>query len=71
MPQLQKHGTQTASVTYTLAYGSARSSTHWERPGIKPTFSWILVGFITTKAQQELQEKEFFEDIWPKKIVNE
>ena len=33
-------------MTYTTARGSARSLTHWVRPGIKPASLWILVGFI-------------------------
>ena len=33
------------------AHSNARSSTHWARPVIKPTSSWILVGFITTEPQ--------------------
>ena len=31
-----------------------RSLTHWERPGIKLTSSWIPVGFVTTEPQWEL-----------------
>ena len=27
-------------------WGGARSLTHWERPGIKPASSWMLVRFI-------------------------
>ena len=34
-------------VTYTTAHGNIRSLTHWERPGIEPTTSCILVGFVT------------------------
>ena len=37
-------------VTYTLAYGNARSLTHWARPGIEPASSWIVVRFITCWA---------------------
>ena len=32
--------------TYTVTPGNPRSLTHWVRPGIKPTFSWILAGFL-------------------------
>ena len=28
------------------------SLTHWARPGIKLTFSWILVGLVTPKPQR-------------------
>ena len=40
-------------MTYTTAPGNARSPTHSVRPGIEPSSSRILVGFInrcTTKA---------------------
>ena len=32
----------------TTAHGNAGSLTHWARPGIEPTSSWILVRFIST-----------------------
>ena len=35
------------SSTYTTAQGNARTLTHRVRPGIKPTSSWMLVGFVT------------------------
>ena len=41
-------------VNYTKAHGNIRSLTHLVRSGIKPTASWILVGFITAESQQEL-----------------
>ena len=31
-----------------------QTPTHWERPGIKPTSSWILVGFVSTAPQGKL-----------------
>ena len=37
----------------------AWSLTHWAGPGIKHTTSWILVRFVTTKPQWELQNKTF------------
>ena len=40
--------------TYATAHGKAGSSTHWARPGIQPTSSWMLVGFITAEPQQVL-----------------
>ena len=30
-------------MTYTTAHCNARSLTHWARPGVQPTSSWILV----------------------------
>ena len=39
-------GSEPLSGTYTTAHGSTGSLTHWLRPGINPTSSWILVGFV-------------------------
>ena len=46
MPQPQQCQIQAISATYTTAHGNVGSSTHWVRPGIKPTTPWFLVGFI-------------------------
>ena len=35
------------SVTYVAAHTNTRSLTHWARPEIKHTSSWILVRFLT------------------------
>ena len=43
-----------ASATYTTVHSNVRSLIHWARPGIKPTSSWIPVGFLTTEPRQEL-----------------
>ena len=45
--------TTAASATYTTAHGNTRSLTHWARPGMEPTSSWILVGFISAVPQHE------------------
>ena len=42
-------------VTHTTAHGNVRSLTHWARPGIGPTTSWFLVGFVFTAPRWELQ----------------
>ena len=47
MPQPQQCGIWAASATYTTVHGNAGSLTYWARPGIEPTCSWILVGFLT------------------------
>ena len=31
---------------YTTVHGDAGFLTHWTRPGVKPIYSWILVGFV-------------------------
>ena len=54
MPQPQQHGIQAPPVTYATALGNARSLTHCAGPGIEPTSSWILVGFIMGEPQWEL-----------------
>jgi len=46
-------------VTYTTAHSNTRSLTHWARPGIKPTSSWILVGFVTIEPWRELPRMLF------------
>ena len=55
-PQPQRHGIQASSETYTKAHSNARSRGHCARPGIEPTSSWILVGFVSTVPQWELHE---------------
>ena len=54
-PQAQQCGTRAKSATYTTAHGNTRSLTHWTRPGIQPTTSWLLVGFISNAPWWELQ----------------
>ena len=39
---------------YTAAHGNAKSLTHWARPGIEPTTSWFLVGFVSAAPRREL-----------------
>ena len=50
MPRSWQHSIWAKSVTYTTACGNTRFLTHWARPGIKSTCSWILVGFLTRWA---------------------
>ena len=38
--------TQGVSETHTTAHGHAGSLTHWVRPGIETSTSWVLVGFV-------------------------
>ena len=52
-------GFEPCLVTYTTAQGNAGYLTHWARPGIKPTTSWILVGFVSAAPWQELHETHF------------
>ena len=42
------------------SHSNAGSLTHFERPGIEPAFSWMLVGFITTEPQKELRNWTFW-----------
>ena len=51
MPQPQQLRIWASFVTYTTAHSNSRSLTHWERPGIERTSSWILVRFITPEPQ--------------------
>ena len=52
--ELQQCRVWAASATYATAHGSARFLTHWARPGIEPTTSWFLVGFVSSEPWQEL-----------------
>ena len=45
-PQPQQCGIQAASGIYTTAQGNARSLTQWAKPGIEPTSSQMLMGFV-------------------------
>ena len=46
MPQPQCCGIPATSATYTTAHSCGWSLTHWVRPEIEPSSSWILVGFV-------------------------
>ena len=59
-PQTQQLRIQVVSVTSTTNHGNAGSPTHWVRPGIEPTYSWILVIFISTVPQGELPAQGIF-----------
>ena len=45
---------QATSVTYVTAHDNARFLNHWARPGIEPTSSWFLIGFVSTAPGREL-----------------
>ena len=49
--QPQQQGILATSTTNTTARSNTGSLTHWARPGIKATSSWILVGLISAVAQ--------------------
>ena len=53
-PQPQQRRIRATSATYSTAHGSAKSLTHWARPGIKPTTSRLLVGFLSFVPRWEL-----------------
>ena len=40
------------------SHSNAGSLTHWVKPGLEPTSSWILAGFITAEPQQD-SKKQF------------
>ena len=44
-------------MTYNTAHSNTRSLTHWVRTGIELASSWILVRFVTTVPQWELQNR--------------
>ena len=59
MPPPHQCGIQAVSVTHTSAHGNTWPPTHWEKPGIIPTSSRILVGFIS--AEQHGNSFLFFQ----------
>ena len=67
IPQPQQRGTKAMSVTYTTAHGNASSLTHWARPGIEPTTSWLLVGFINHWATTGTPSIKLLK--WEKKLT--
>ena len=48
-PWPQQHWIRATPAAYTAAHGNSGSLTHWARAGIKPSSSWILVGFVTVE----------------------
>ena len=59
-PQPQQLGIWAVPTTYTIAHSNARSLTHWTRPGIKTTSSWILFGFVTAEPWLKLPNEPIF-----------
>ena len=55
-PQQQQHRNQAVSVTYATACGNIRSLTHWVRPGIELTSSWMLCGVLTRRAKMGIPQ---------------
>ena len=65
----QQRQIRVESATYTTAHGNAGSLTHWARPGIKPSASWFLVGFVSAAPRQELLIQQIFEDSCPRHVL--
>ena len=60
MPPPQQCQIPAASATYTAVCGNTGSLTHWVRPGIEPTSSWIPVRFLTCWATMRTHVFFFF-----------
>ena len=45
-PKPQQSGIRAASVTYIKGHSISGSLTHWVRPGMELTSSWVLVGLV-------------------------
>ena len=58
VPRLGRIIAAAAGLHHSLS--KAGSLTHWEKSGIEPASSWILVRFITTKPWRELPPSFFF-----------
>ena len=52
-------GFHVTSTIHTTAHSNTGSSTHLPRPGIKPTTSWFLVGFINHRATMRTPQYTF------------
>ena len=50
-PQPQQFRIWAVSATCTTTHSNTGSPTHWARPGIEPSSSWILVRFIPDMPQ--------------------
>ena len=59
MPQPQQHQIWAVSATWTTAHSNAGSLTQRARPGIEPTTSWFLVGFVSAAPWWELLQRHF------------
>ena len=55
----QQWGIWVVSATYTTTHGNTGSPAHWSKPGMEPTSSWILVGFVSAVPQWELMKHHF------------
>ena len=55
MPQPQQLEIRAMSVTYTIANSNTESLTHWARPGVEPSTSWLLVRFVSAVPQWKFQ----------------
>ena len=60
MPEPQHLGIRASSATHTTAHGNAGSLTHWARPGIRPTSSWIPVGTVNFWAMMGAPQLVYF-----------
>ena len=71
-PQPQLSQIWATCANYITAHSNARSLAHWERPGIKPASSWILVKFVSTETRQELLNPifNFSTCDWPVQVFN-
>ena len=56
-PQPQQR--QIWATAYTTTHSNAGLLTHWARPGMEPSSSWILAGLITPEPRQQL-----LDDLW-------
>ena len=54
-PQPQPYQIWAVSVTHTTSQGNAGSLNHRAKLGIEPASSWMLVRFVSTESQWELQ----------------
>ena len=59
-PQPLQSQIRAASATCTTVHGNTGSLTHWAKPGIEPTTSWFLVGFVIYWATTGTPRNDIF-----------
>ena len=52
---------QIGAVVASHSHSNAGSLIHWARPGLKPSSSWILVGFVTSEPGRKLLQVMFMD----------
>ena len=71
LSQPQQCRIRTAYEMYTAARWNTRSWTHWTRPGIKHTVSWIIVSLLPLSHSGSSQYLVFYLEVQNKKSIQD